>query len=102
MMHKINDISSILVDKLELMDNNNEFRDGLQEMIETYEDSMDIECKKIYPDADVVSWTFDYDYDDWEKLIADIIDYLCGKTLIDANINSIRDVITITLVTKGA
>lgn len=102
-MHKLNDYASMLVDKLEQMNAEDEFRE-LQEMYETYEDSMTLHCKEIYPNCDVCIWDYDAEYDncDLEEKLQDILEYLCGKTVLDANMSTLQDVLMITLVTKRA
>ena len=99
MKHKLNKYASDLVDSLEDMDQRDEFRE-LQEMYDTFEDSMALHCEKIYPGCDVTTWNYDEDYDDWEEKIQDILDYICGRTVLDCNMITLRDVLMITIVTK--
>lgn len=99
MKHKLNKYASDLVDTLEDMDQRDEFRE-LQEMYDTFEDSMALHCAKTYPGCDVTTWNYDEDYDDWEEKIQDILDYICGRTVLDCNMITLRDVLMITIVTK--
>lgn len=102
MKHKLNEYASQLIDRLEDMDANDEFRE-LQEMYETYEDSLTLYCKKIYPNCDVCIWDYDEDYDTdtLQDKLEDILEYISGKTVLDANMMTLRDVLMITVVTKG-
>lgn len=104
MIHKINDYASMLIDKLEQIYTEDDFDGELQELYEEYEDKMTKYCQKIYPGCDVCIWDYDAEYDncDLEEKLQDILEYLCGKTVLDANMSTLQDVLMITVATKGA
>lgn len=98
-MHKLNNLSVLLADRVLQMSNSDEFRDT-DEMYQTYADSMKIQSELIYPDSNATVYKYDGDYDDAMETIQTILENICGKVVVDANINSINDVIMATIITK--
>ena len=103
MKHKINDVATTLVEKLEDKYTDENFYGELQDLYDEFEYEITKYCKTIYPEGETTIWDYDPEYDnmDLEEKVQDILEYICGKTVLDANMCTLNDVLLITVVTKG-